>query len=245
MKHYTADELTTVLAEHKKWLADKGGSRADLSGAYLIGADLSRANLGGAYLSGADLRGADLRGANLGGAYLSGAYLRGAYLSRADLIGADLSGADLIGADLSEADLRGADLSRADLRGADLSGADLSGADLSGADLIGADLSEADLSGADLSGVKIQSCAVFTGLYKYLAMPVIAEDGTEYIRLGCHFRKASEWSGNFWNNPSEFPNNGDAGSKDRWNAYQACLRWLEDHREASVPAVEVAAAEGS
>jgi hypothetical protein len=194
MKRYTADELTTVLAEHKKWADGKGGSRADLSGA-----DLSGACLSGAYLSGAHLSGADLSGA-----YLSGACLRGA----------------------------------------DLRGACLSGAHLSGADLRGAYLSRADLSRADLSGVKIQSCAVFTGLYKYLAMPVIAEDGTEYIRLGCHFRKASEWSGNFWNNPSEFPNNGDVDSKDRWNAYQACLRWLEDHREAPVPVVEAASAEG-
>ena len=193
MKRYTADELTAVLAEHKKWLADKGGSRADLSGA-----DLSRANLSGADLSRANLSGANLGGANLGGA---------------------------------------------DLSGADLSGANLGGADLSGADLSGADLGGADLGGADLGGVKIQSCAVFTGLYIYLAMPVIAEDGTEYIRLGCHFRKASEWAENFWNNAREFPNNGDTDSKDRWNAYQACLRWLEDHREAPVPVVEAASAE--
>ena len=193
MKRYTADELTAVLAEHKKWLADKGGSRADMSGAYLSGANLS----------GADLSRANLSGADMGGAYLSGANMSGAYLS----------------------------------------GADLSGADLSRANLSGANLSRADLSGANMSGVKIQSCAVFTGLYIYLAMPVIAEDGTEYIRLGCHFRKASEWAENFWNNASEFPNNGDTDSKDRWNAYQACLRWLEDHREAPVPVVEAASAE--
>ena len=125
-----------------------------------------------------------------------------------------------------------ADLQGADLQGADLQGAYLQGADLQGAYLRGAYLQGADLQGAYLQGVKIQSCAVFTGLYKYLAMPVIAEDGTEYIRLGCYFQKVSEWAENFWNNPSEFPNSGDAGSKDRWNAYQACLRWLEDHRES-------------
>jgi len=158
--------------------------------------------------------------ADLIGAYLSGADLRGAYLSGAYLIGADLRGADLRGADLRDADLSGADLRGAYLRGADLRGADLIGADLIGADLIG----------ADLIGVKVKTFAVFSGLYKYVSMPVIAEDGTEYIRLGCHFRKASEWADNFWNNPSEFPNSGDIASKDRWNAYQACLRWLEDHR---------------
>jgi hypothetical protein len=105
-------KLPAILAAHAAWRrGDDGGSRADLSGAYL-----SRADLSGAYLSGADLRGADLSRA-----YLSGAYLRGA-----DLSGADLSGADLRGADLSRADLSGADL-----RGANLSGAYLSGAYLS------------------------------------------------------------------------------------------------------------------
>ena len=123
---------------------------------------------------------------------------------------------------------------RADLSGADLRGADLSGADLRGADLRGADLSGADLSGADLSGIKIKNTAVFTGLYKYIAMPVIAEDGTEYIRLGCHLRKVTEWEFDFWNNPSEFPNEGDVASKLRWTAYQTCLEWLNIYRELQI-----------
>ena len=144
---------------------------------------------------------------------------------RPDLRGADLRGADLRGADLSGADLRGADLS-----GADLSGAYLSGAYLSGADLSGADLSGADLSGAYLSGMRISKAAVFTGLYSYLVMPVIAEDGTEYVRMGCYFRKVSEWEADFWNNPSEFPNDGNMQSKLRWMAYQTALAWLELNR---------------
>ena len=108
--------------------------------------------------------------------------------------------------------------------------ADLRGADLSCADLSCADLSDDDLSGAYLGGVKIKTAVVFTGLYKYLAMPVIADDGTEHINLGCHFRTTTEWASDFWNNPRVFPNNGDLASKDRWNAYQTCLRWLDDHR---------------
>lgn len=106
------------------------------------------------------------------------------------------------------------------------------------ANLEDADLRGANLEGADLWGVKIHVCAVFTRLYKYLAMPVIADDGTEYIRLGCHFRKVSEWAEDFWNNPDEFPNDGDTDSKDRWNAYQTCLRWLEDHRESALAKVK-------
>ena len=89
------EELSTVLADHVKWLRGEGGARADLSGARLTGANLSGARLTGANLSGADLSGADLSGANL-----YGANLNGANLTRANLYGANLSGADLTSADL-------------------------------------------------------------------------------------------------------------------------------------------------
>ena len=78
------EKIAQILSDHKKFLQNLGGCRADLSGADLCRADLSRADL-----SEADLSGADLRGANL----------RGAVLSRADLLGADLREADLLGAD--------------------------------------------------------------------------------------------------------------------------------------------------
>lgn len=141
---------------------------------------------------------------------------------------ASLQCADLQGASLQCAYLHGASLQCANLQGADLQGASLQGAYLHGADLRGA-----DLHGANLQGVKIKTCAVFTGIYKYVVMPVIAEDGSEYIRMGCFFLTTAAWAENFWNNSGEFPNHGDKGSKDRWNAYQCCLRWLDDHREAA------------
>ena len=47
------DELQEILDNHKLWLDDEGGERADLRGAYLRGANLGDANLSGAYLSGA------------------------------------------------------------------------------------------------------------------------------------------------------------------------------------------------
>jgi hypothetical protein len=62
-------------------------------------------------------------------------------------------------------------------------------------------------------------------------MPVIAEDGIEYVRMGCHFRKVADWTKDFWNNPSEFPNTGDMPSKLRWMAYQTALAWLYLNRE--------------
>ena len=52
-------DLPTILTDHAKWQrGEKGGQRANLSGAYLRGANLSGANL-----SSADLRGANLSGA--------------------------------------------------------------------------------------------------------------------------------------------------------------------------------------
>jgi len=103
MKKNTHRELEIILENHKKWLTNEGGKRANLSGA----------NLNGAYLMDANLRGADLSGANLNGAYLMDANLRGA----------DLRGADLMGANLSDAELRGADLMGANLSDANLSDA--------------------------------------------------------------------------------------------------------------------------
>mgnify|MGYP001271592085 CR=1 FL=1 len=41
--------LQDILDDHKKWVAGKGGTRADLTGAYLTGADLTGAYLTGAY----------------------------------------------------------------------------------------------------------------------------------------------------------------------------------------------------
>ena len=158
---------------------------------------------------------------------LKEAIMRGAYLRGADLSGADLSGANLSGADLSGADLSDAYLSGADLSGADLSDAYLRDANLSGANLSGADLSDAYLSGADLSGLKIQKTAVFTGLYKYIAMPIITQDNKHYVRLGCYTRLVSDWQNDFWNNSNEFPNNGDLDSKYRLMAFEFCKKWIE------------------
>ena len=100
-------------------------------------------------------------------------------------------------------------------------------ADLSGANLSDAYLSGADLSGANLSGLKIQKTAVFTGLYKYIAMPIITQDNKHYVRLGCYTRLVSDWQNDFWNNSNEFPNNGDLDSKYRLMAFEFCKKWIE------------------
>jgi hypothetical protein len=56
----TKKEIAVILEDHKKWLDDDGGKRADLRGANLREADLCGANLREANLCGADLRGANL-----------------------------------------------------------------------------------------------------------------------------------------------------------------------------------------
>ena len=127
----------------------------------------------------------------------------------------------------SRAYLLGADLSRANLSRADLSVANLSGADLSGADLSGAYLSGAYLSGANLSGVKIKKAIVFTGLYAYVVIPIISEDGKQYVKMGCYLRTVEDWDNDFWNNNSEFPNDGSVKSNLRLFAYETAKKWIE------------------
>jgi uncharacterized protein YjbI with pentapeptide repeats len=147
--------------------------------------------------------------------------------SGANLSGANLSGANLYGANLSGANLSGADLSRANLSRANLYGANLYGADLSGADLSGANLSRANLYGAKIGAIIIKKAIVITGLYKYLSMPIVAEDGKYYIKLGCHLRSVEEWENDFWNNNNEFPDDGSIKSHLRVLAFETAKKWLE------------------
>ena len=117
MKTYTKEQLSGILENHKLWLNNDGGSRANLRDADMRDADLSYANLRDANLSGANLRYANLSYANLSGANLRGANLFGADLSDANLRDANLSYADLRYANLRDADMRDADLSYANLSG--------------------------------------------------------------------------------------------------------------------------------
>lgn len=88
----TQEEFNAILENHKKWLEENGGERANLSGVDLCGVDLRYASLRGADLRDVHLNCADLRYANLCGANLCGA----------DLCGADLRGAKLRGVRYNE-----------------------------------------------------------------------------------------------------------------------------------------------
>lgn len=145
----TDTELKKILIEHKKWLNNEGGRRADLSGA-----DLSDTNLSGVNLSGANLFKVDLSRASLYKANLSGAYLYKANLSGADLMGADFSGADLSEVDLSNAVLACTNLSRADLRWANFAWVDFKWTNFTSANLNRTNFNWATFNNANFSKAK-------------------------------------------------------------------------------------------
>lgn len=93
--------------------------------------------------------------------------------------------------------------------------------------LTGADLRGADRRGADSNKIKINKAIVFTGLYKYVVIPFISEDGEKYVKMGCFTRKLSEWESDFWNNDNEFPNNNSEKSNMRLFAFETAKRWFE------------------
>ena len=128
---------------------------------------------------------------------------------------------------LIEAVKQGADLQGADLQGADLRGAYLRGADLQGADLRGAYLQGADLRGAKIQGAKIKTCAVFTGLYDYVVIPYITDENENRVKMGCYDRSLTEWENDFWNNNTEFPNNGSVKSDLRLMAFETAKSWFK------------------
>ena len=89
------EELELVIDEHKKWLIDNGGERADFRGANLRGANFSDT-----YLRFANFKGANFKGANLRNTNLADADLRGADFTDADFRGANFRGANLRGVGL-------------------------------------------------------------------------------------------------------------------------------------------------
>lgn len=148
----------------------------------------------------------------------------------ADLRGADLSNLNLPYANLSYANLSGADLYNANLSNAGLSYADLSKADLSNSNFRYTNLSNANLSYAKYKDVVIKHVRVFTSLYKYQVWAIIAEDDSEWIRLGCFFRKREEWNENFWNNDREFKNDNSENSNMRLAAFNFACKWIDERK---------------
>ena len=101
------------------------------------------------------------------------------------------------------------------------------GADLQGADLQGENLRGAYLRGAYLQGAKIKTCAVFTGLYDYVVIPYITDENENRVKMGCYDRSLTEWENDFWNNNTEFPNNGSVKSDLRLMAFETAKSWFK------------------
>ena len=150
--------------------------------------------------------------------------------SNADLRGADLSNLNLPYADLSRADFRCADLYNTNLRCVNLSCAFLSGTNLSPANLRYTNLSNANLSGAKYEHIVIKHVRVFSALYRYQVWAIIAEDDSEWIRMGCFFRKRERWNENFWNNDREFKNGNSENSNMRLAAFNFACKWIDERK---------------
>ena len=137
---------------------------------------------------------------------------------------ANLRYANLIDANLRDANLRYANLSYANLSYANLSYANLSNADLSYANLSNADLRDAKYSH---KGITAKRFTVILNLYKYTVIPIISKDGDHWIALGCKFQTRKDWETNFWNNTSEFPNDGGETTESRKFALATACAWLD------------------
>ena len=114
----------------------------------------------------------------------------------------------------------------------DFSYANLSGANLANADLSGANLANADFSHAKFVNVVIKHLRVFSALYRYQVWAIIAEDDSEWVRMGCHFRLREEWENDFWNNDKEFPNDNSESSNMRLAAFQFACKWIDERKHA-------------
>ena len=90
-----------------------------------------------------------------------------------------------------------------------------------------ANLIRANLSDAIYKDIKIKHMRVFSGLYKYQVIAIIAEDDVHHIALGCKFQSREDWKVNFWNNTDEFPDNDSEKTELRKFALRVACEWLD------------------
>lgn len=98
MKTLSPEELTAILAKHRRWLdEEEGGERADLRDTDLRFQDLRGERLLSALLTGSDFTCSDLAGAGHRNAGMFGTDLTDVDASLADMRGTNLAGARLQG----------------------------------------------------------------------------------------------------------------------------------------------------
>jgi hypothetical protein len=73
-----------------------------------------------------------------------------------------------------------------------------------------------------------QYTAIFChNLYKYACGGGFNKKGEQMIRMGCYNRTRKEWELDFWNNPSEFKNDGSEKSEARLRAFKVICFFLD------------------
>lgn len=159
----TQQELNAIVTEHERYVACRGGRRAQLAHAELGGLNLASRTLAEADFSGASLVGATLFGANLERATLyctdlRGSNLQSANLTRADMRGASLKGAMLSYAVLDNADMRSAMMMYVGAEGVSIIDHNNAGRDDSGVGTAtGVDFSNCSLRHASFSNAKLDN----------------------------------------------------------------------------------------
>jgi len=97
-----------------------------------------------------------------------------------------------------------------------------------GANLAGANLARANLLSPSGKSAKIKAAMGWESLYNYWVFVAITDAGT-FIRMGCKWLSIEEWEANFWNNNSEFPNDGSRKSNMRLAAYNFAKEWIKNN----------------
>ncbi len=127
MKKITQEELNIILKEHKLWLKDRSGKRADLSDC-----DLSQLDMSYSDMSYSNMRGADM--------------------SYSDMSYSNMSYSNMRGADMSYSDMSYSDMNHANMRYANMCGSNMSYANMRYANMCGSNMSYANLGYSIMRG---------------------------------------------------------------------------------------------
>jgi hypothetical protein len=98
----------------------------------------------------------------------------------------------------------------------------MSCANMSFANMSFANLINADMIGAIISGYHVDNLYKHSTWWHY-------SDGRYYLALGCHNRLATDWTGDFWNNLNEFPNDGSEATRRRILAFNEMRNRMKIH----------------
>lgn len=81
------------------------------------------------------------------------------------------------------------------------------------------------------SNLQQNNCFYAENLYQYNCFGYIDNSGILQIKMGCYQRSEHEWDADFWNNDSEFPNDGSENSEARLRAYKTIKFFFDEFRK--------------